>query len=230
MTAFLPKLEYPWWICQRNKRPGIDDWSGLTAPNSSEQDGDEPAIVVVLSVYHAIHLPAFFCFWIFWLTIWKMMERSDKSTVRDAHSSALEASLNSDVHRRSCVWRPARQAIQFLDPESCHGPHFNVIHVHFTWDYIRWSTQLLGPLCLEGRRIDLASERLLVANLTTRKGSLSGLRLLRPAAPHQLLPRLVQPFRDVVGWATSCHGSIFQLAWWPSGNQLHDLLEKISQK
>jgi hypothetical protein len=30
---------------------------------------------------------------------------------------------------------PARQAIQFLedpeDPESCHGPHFNVIHVHF---------------------------------------------------------------------------------------------------
>ena len=34
----------------------------------------------------------------------KMMERSDTSPVRDAHSSALEASLNSDVHRRTCVF------------------------------------------------------------------------------------------------------------------------------
>ena len=86
----------------------------------------------------------------------KMMERSDTSPVRDAHSSALEASLNSDVHRRTCVFLACEASdsisggswgswILSWSAFQCHPCSLQM--------RLRWSTQLL---CLEGRRIDLA--------------------------------------------------------------------------
>ena len=146
------------------------------------------------------------------------MERSDKSTVRDAHSSALEASLNSDVHRRTCVWRPARQAIQFLeDPESCHGPHFNVIHVHFKWD---WDGAHNSCALKVAASIWLGLRLLLISfflGLSNRSGMLVGkaamaliqLRVCLTLFQHPLLRK-----------------SIFFIAWWPSGTQLHGFAGK----
>ena len=202
------RLRY-WWL----------KWAHCS--KQPEQDGDEPAIVVLLSLYHAIHLPAIFCFWIFWLTIWKMKwkwwkdrtsQLSEMLTLQLLKLVSTVTSTDVLVYeglrgKRFNFWILNLVMVRIEKCHPCSLRDWDGAHNSCAWSQSRSGSGL--RLLLISFFLGLSNRSGMLVGGQGRHGSSYQLRVCLTLFQHPLLRK-----------------SIFFIAWWPSGNQLHGFAGK----
>ena len=140
-----------------------------------------------------------------------MMEWWDE-TIRDAHSSALEASLISDVHRRA-VW-----ILNLVMVRISMSSWLWVITAYFNGiRNILWMVYELLFTSNDYQTDWDATHNSCVLNNVAWNRSLSS---LRAAAPSQRLPQLVQAFRPPDAAQYVWHGCP-NMNWFPKASKIH---------